>query len=217
MLFLGACPEWNGQESKVSSVGKMMVLWEEKVKILVISPKHSLENENIKCYKATDQVCLVAHWNTWHCVALQNLVSPSKLFKAYCGISVTGYCGISVTGCCDRQLSYLPFNPQCQTIYPWHNEVDPWRNLLSEPSKLIPEEANLFSSECIPRALLFLRWPQLSTQALVFHWACIWLQHCLSSDLRVPLSVFRSLKERLHGWWEDLGGMRRCVPIHLSL
>lgn len=120
--------------------------------------------------------------------------------------AVQSLCGISVTGCCDRQLSYLPFNPQRQTIYPWHNEVDPWRNLLSEPSKLIPEEANLFSSECIPRALLFLRWPQLSTQALVFHWACIWLQQCLSSDLRVPLSVLRSLKERLHGWWEDLGG-----------
>lgn len=50
-------PERNGQESKVSSMGKMLVLGEEKVKIhFGFSPKHSLESENIKCHKVTNQV-----------------------------------------------------------------------------------------------------------------------------------------------------------------
>lgn len=58
-------------------------------------------------------MCLVTQQNTQYCVVLQNLVSPSKLFKAHHGISVTRGAALTLPqGCCDRQLSHLPFNPQ---------------------------------------------------------------------------------------------------------
>lgn len=93
----------------MSSMGEMMVLGEEKVKIhFGFSPKHSLENENIKCYKATSHVmsCHKVKDMALCCTAKPGV--SKQAFKAHCGISVAG--------CCDGKLSYLPFNPQGQTF-----------------------------------------------------------------------------------------------------
>lgn len=93
-------------------MGRTMILGEVKCQNIFwwdSSPKHSLGDENIKCYKA----CVLSPSKTQYCVVLQDLVSPSKLFKAHHGISVTKGAVLTLPqGCCDRQLSHLPFNPQ---------------------------------------------------------------------------------------------------------
>lgn len=127
-----SCPRWNGYKSKASTMGKIMVLGAAKSQNTVwwdFSPKHSLEDENIKCYKAINHVCLVTQWNTWYCVALPNLVFPSKLFEAHCRISVTEEAILTLPqGCWAGQLSHLSCNPQWQTIYPWWK----WSGLLQK-------------------------------------------------------------------------------------